>query len=477
MSDHYWQDGYLMQGDEYLDNAQDIILGLGKTGLSLLRFFAKDQHPQRPPLPIVCDTRENPPGLEVLRREFPEVEVRLGAFDSEFLCDCEGTIFVSPGISLKEPALLEAARRGVRISSDIDLFSTFANAPIIGITGSNGKSTVTTLVGEMAKKAGKRVAVGGNLGTPALDLLSKDIELYVLELSSFQLETCDELNAQVACLLNISEDHMDRYKRLEEYRDAKLRIFHGAYHHVLHEDLLGDFVMETGQTEECIPGALWSFGFNTGSDNLHFGVLRSNGVDYLSHDFDLLIPVSELKIRGTHNQLNAMAALAIGYAADLPMPAMLDALREFKGLPHRCQFVREHQGVTWYNDSKATNVGAARAAIEGLGQDISGKLILIAGGDGKGADFSPLLEPVINHCRAVILLGRDADKLAATLSGKSGSVPLHLVDSLEQAVGLAAQLAEKADAVLLSPACASLDMFNNFEHRGDVFAKAVEALT
>jgi len=464
-----------LEDDVDMAEPQDIILGLGKTGLSLLRFFAKDQHPQRPPLPIVCDTRENPPELATLRREFPEVEVRLGAFDAELLCACEGTIFVSPGISLKEPALLEAARRGVRMGGDIDVFSAFADAPIVAITGSNGKSTVTTLVGEMAKKAGKRVAVGGNLGTPALDLLSDDIELYVLELSSFQLETCQELGAQVACLLNISEDHMDRYASLKDYRAAKMRIFKGAWVRILAEEFLSEDEEneEEDEVHMCWHGGIWSFGFETGPEAEHFGLLRSDGVDYLAHDFDLLLPVSELKIRGTHNQLNAMAALAIGHAAGLPMAAMLDALREFTGLAHRCQFVRERAGVTWFNDSKATNVGAAKAAIEGLGCDIDGKLILIAGGDGKGADFAPLAKPVSLYCRAVILLGRDADQLAAALPK---TVRQYRVDNLEQAVQQAAVIAEAGDAVLLSPACASLDMFKNFEQRGDMFVKAVEAL-
>jgi len=465
--------------DEFEDDLgmaepQDIILGLGKTGLSLVRFFYDENQPSRL---IVCDTRLNPPELATLQREFPDVEVRLGALDAEFLCACEGTIFVSPGISLKEPALAEAIRRGVSLGSDIDAFATFAYpTPFIAITGSNGKSTVTTLVGEMAKKAGKRVAVGGNLGTPALDLLGDDVDLYVLELSSFQLETCNELGAQVACLLNISEDHMDRYEGLEEYLAAKMRIFNGACHHVLNEELLDnrdDFVEESGQSDDLIDGAIWSFGFNGGADDLHFGLLQSDGVDYLAHDFNRLMPVAELKIRGTHNQLNALAALAIGHAAGLPMEAMLEALREFPGLPHRCQWLRDYQGVAWYNDSKATNVGAACAAIEGLGQDISGKLILIAGGDGKGADFSPLAEPVVQYCRAVLLIGRDADKLVAALPN---TVPQHRVNSLEQAVSLAAQLAQVGDAVLLSPACASLDMFKHFEQRGDVFAQAVEAL-
>jgi len=453
-----------------------VVLGLGKTGLSLLRWLHPRAAAQGGAM-VVCDSRQNPPELSVLRREFPDVEVRLGAFDADFLC-AAGNVYVSPGISLKESALQELRqRKGKFLRGDIDIFSDAVNAPVVAITGSNGKSTVTTLVGEMAKKAGLRVAVGGNLGTPALDLLANDVELYVLELSSFQLETCYQLDAEVACCLNLSEDHMDRYENLDEYRAAKLRIFNGANYQVVNT-AFADL-----RSADELP--TWTFGeyqqdYSEYQEDdgrpRHFGKIFRRGVSYLSYADAFLLPVSTLKIRGTHNQDNALAALAIGHAAGLPMAAMLDALREFAGLPHRCQWLRERGGVNWYNDSKATNVGAARAAIEGLGQDTCGKLILIAGGDGKGADFSPLFGPVARYCAAVILLGRDADKLAAVLSGKRDSVPIYRVDSLEQAVSLAAQLAEKGDAVLLSPACASLDMFNNFEQRGDVFAKAVEAL-
>jgi len=446
-----------------MSHTQAMVLGLGKSGLSLVRALRS-----RGCTVCVCDSRQNPPELNAIAQEFPEVAVRLGEWDADFLQTAD-KVYISPGISLKEPALLEAARRGVVFSGDMDLFSELANAPIVAITGSNGKSTVTTLVGEMAKKAGLRVAVGGNLGTPALDLLEDDIQLYVLELSSFQLETCRELGAEVACCLNLSEDHMDRYDTLDEYRAAKLRIFNGAASQVVNTacpDL---------QSTEELP--TWTFGEQV--DDIaprHFGLIFSRGGYYLSYDDALLLPISQLKIRGTHNYDNALAALALGHAVALPLSAMLDALREFTGLPHRCQWLRELNGVNWYNDSKATNVGAACAAIKGLGVELSGELILIAGGDGKGADFSPLYGPVANYCRAVILLGRDADKLSVALSSKRDSVPLHRVDSLEQAVNLAARLAEPGDAVLLSPACASLDMFNNFEHRGDVFAQAVEAL-
>jgi UDP-N-acetylmuramoylalanine--D-glutamate ligase len=354
----------------------------------------------------------------------------------------------------------------VKLSGDIDLFARYAKAPIVAITGSNAKSTVTTLVGEMAVAAGKKVAVGGNLGTPALDLLSDDVELYVMELSSFQLETTDQLNAEVATCLNLSEDHMDRYADLPAYHLAKHRIFRGARQVVVNRD----DALSRPLVADQLP--CWYFGLGK-PDFKRFGLLEENGEKHLAFQFDTLLPVRELKIRGAHNQSNALAALALGHAVGLPMEAMLATLRQFAGLAHRCQWVGERQAVSYYDDSKATNVGAALAAIEGLGADIAGKLVLIAGGDGKGADFSALKAPVGRFCRAVVLLGRDAELLADALGD---AAPLIRVKTLEEAVARAAELAEAGDAVLLSPACASLDMFKNFEERGRLFAQAVEGL-
>jgi UDP-N-acetylmuramoylalanine--D-glutamate ligase len=437
-----------------------IIVGLGKSGMSLVRFLAN-----RGVSFAVADTRENPPELATLRRDYPQVDVRCGELDVEFLCRAD-ELYVSPGLALATPALQQTAARGVKMSGDIDLFARNAKAPIIAITGSNAKSTVTTLVGEMAAAAGKRVAVGGNLGTPALDLLDEAAELYVMELSSFQLETTTQLGAEVATVLNISEDHMDRYSGLPAYHLAKHRIFQGARQVVVNrQDALSRPLMTEGQP--C-----WTFGLNK-PDFHGFGLREENGEKYLAFQFDTLMPVSELKMRGTHNQANALAALALGHAVGLPMDAMLGSLRAFTGLEHRCQWLREREGVSYYNDSKATNVGAALAAIEGLGADISGKLVLIAGGDGKGADFSGLRAPVAAHCRAVVLLGRDAERLAQTLGD---AVPLIRVNSLEEAVQRSAEVAQSGDAVLLSPACASLDMFKNYEERGRLFAQAVEGL-
>nr|WP_207618996.1 UDP-N-acetylmuramoyl-L-alanine--D-glutamate ligase [Stutzerimonas degradans] len=437
-----------------------IVVGLGKSGMSVVRHLARRGLPF-----AVADTRANPPELATLKAQYPGVEVRCGELDVEFLCRAS-ELLVSPGLAIATPALQAAAARGVKLSGDIDLFAREAKAPIVAITGSNAKSTVTTLVGEMAAAAGRQVAVGGNLGTPALDLLDDGVELYVLELSSFQLETTDQLNAEVATCLNVSEDHMDRYSGLPAYHQAKHRIFRGARQVVINRDdrlsrpLIG----------EDVP--VWSFGLGK-PDFKGFGLLEEGGEKYLAFQFETLMPVSELKIRGAHNQANALAALALGHGVGLPFDAMLRTLRSFAGLAHRCQWVGERGGVAFYDDSKATNVGAALAAIDGLGADIPGKLVLIAGGDGKGADFSALHAPVARYCRAVVLLGRDADVLAAALDG---AAPLLRVRTLEEAVQQAAACATAGDAVLLSPACASLDMFKNFEERGRLFAAAVEAL-
>lgn len=439
---------------------QRIIVGLGVTGLSVARYLAGRDLPF-----AVCDTRTNPPGLDKLKRFAPMADLYLGELDVQLLSSADELI-VNPGIPLSTPAIQTAIQAGVQVVGDIELFARAAEAPIVAITGSNAKSTVTTLVGLMAEKAGRRVAVGGNIGTPALDLLDSKADLYVLELSSFQLETTEALNAEVATVLNISEDHMDRYADLGAYHLAKHRIFRGARQVVVNRD--------DALTRPLVADRLpcWSFGLDK-PDFRGFGLIEQDGQKHLAFEFKALMPVSELKIRGAHNQANALAALALGHAVGLPMAAMLEALRDFPGLPHRCQWVGQHAGVDYYDDSKATNVGAALAAIEGFGGTLQGKQVLIAGGDGKGADFSPLREPISRYCRAVVLLGRDADKLEQVLKDH---VPLQRVSSLDEAVSAAASLAQPGDAVLLSPACASLDMFANFEERGRLFAAAVGRL-
>ena len=440
---------------------QRIIVGLGVTGLSVARYLAGRDLPF-----AVCDTRANPPGLDKLKRFAPMADLYLGELDAQLLSSADELI-INPGIALSTPAIQAAIQAGVKVIGDIELFARAADAPVVAITGSNAKSTVTTLVGMMAEKAGRRVAVGGNIGTPALDLLDQKAELYILELSSFQLETTDALNAEVATVLNVSEDHMDRYADLASYHLAKHRIFRGARQIVVNRD--------DALTRPLVADQLpcWSFGLDK-PDFKGFGLIEQGGEKHLAFEFKTLMPVSELKMRGAHNQANALAALALGHAVGLAMAAMLEALREFAGLPHRCQWVGQHAGVDYYDDSKATNVGAALAAIEGFGGDLQGQQVLIAGGDGKGADFAPLVEPISRHCRAVVLLGRDADRLEQALGGR---VPVRRVAGIDEAAMAAAELARPGDAVLLSPACASLDMFANFEERGRLFAAAVRRLS
>lgn len=439
---------------------QRIIVGLGKTGLSVARFLAG-----RGLSFAVADTRENPPGLDQLKRFAPMADLYLGELDAGILGGASELI-VSPGIALAEPALQAARAAGASLIGDIELFAREARAPIIAITGSNAKSTVTTLVGEMATRAGVKLAVGGNIGTPALDLLEQNAELYVLELSSFQLETTDMLNAEVATVLNMSADHMDRYPGMVAYHQAKHRIFRGARQIVVNRD----DSLSRPLLNEQLP--CWTFGLSR-PDFKGFGLIKEDGEQHLAFEFKPLMPVSALKMRGAHNHSNALAALALGHAVGLPMAAMLETLREFAGLPHRCQWVANLAEVGYYDDSKATNVGAALAAIEGFAADCTGKIVLIAGGDGKGAEFAPLRKAIARHCRAVVLLGRDAPLLAETLDG---CTQLVRVSTLEEAVASAAAEAQAGDIVLLSPACASLDMFRNFEERGRLFAEAVRGL-
>ena len=432
-----------------------VVIGLGKTGISCVRYLAK----QGVNLAVV-DSREAPPFQDELKKDFPNVPYSFGDLDSTLLNQADELV-VSPGISLREPAILQQIKRGVKISGDIEIFAQNAKAPIVAITGSNGKSTVTTLVGEMAKHAGLKTKVGGNLGTPVLELLEDNTEIYVLELSSFQLETTHSLKAKAATVLNISEDHMDRYRDLSEYAAAKHRIFINCETAIINHD---DPV-----TYENIklPQKIISFGLSKQQNNFYV----DNG--YIMHDQKQLLKTSELKIKGLHQIANALAALALGTAIDLTESAMIAALKEFPGLPHRCQFVARKNEISWYNDSKGTNAGATKAAIEGLGADISGKLILIAGGLGKDADFSQLKNPVTKFVRSVILIGKDAKIIAQALEK---CCKILNANSLEEAVELASQEAKPGDCVLLSPACASFDMFNNFEHRGEVFMQAVHNL-
>lgn len=442
-----------------MSKQRQVVVGLGKTGLSLVRFLVRQGMPV-----AAIDTREQPPELAALQAEFPQVELHCGSLTTPLLMQAQ-TLYLSPGLAVDTAEIQAALAQGAQLSGDVDLFLQHAQAPVIAITGSNAKSTVTALVGAMAQAAGVRVAVGGNIGTPILNLLAADIELYVLELSSFQLETIRHLQAEVAVCLNISADHLDRYRDLAHYTDVKLQVYTQAKHAVINRD-------DLAAQPQATPAAVLSFGVEAPAEG-QFGLLNLNNEQYLAQGAQCLLPVNALKIRGTHNASNALAALAIGQAAGLPMAAMLRALREFPGLAHRCQWVAERGDVQWYNDSKATNVGATLAAIEGLAQ-AEHRLVLIAGGDGKGAAFGELAEAVRSHCRAVIVLGQDAQRIEDAL--RATGVAIQHVSSIEQAVSCAAAVAQPGDSVLLAPACASWDMFKNFEQRGELFVQAVEAL-
>ncbi len=433
-----------------------VIVGLGKTGLSCARFLAHRGVPFR-----VVDSRLAPPELEVFRREFPEVPVHLGSLDENRLRRATQLI-VSPGVSVREPALARAALAGVPITGDIEIFARTATAPVVAVTGSNGKSTVTALVGEMAAAQGIRVGVGGNIGTPALDLLvHPEPELHVLELSSFKLETTRSLNAIAAVVLNVSADHMDRYSDLADYSRAKSRIFRGGGIMVVNRD--DPRVVAMVKSGRHVVG--FTLGAPLASD---FGLREQHGESWVLRGAEPLLPARELMIRGRHNLANAMAALALGAAAGLSVHDMLATLRRFPGLPHRCQWVARQGGVDWYNDSKGTNVGATLAAIRGL--EVSAKVVLIAGGDGKGADFSPLREAMASLGRAAVLIGRDGPCVEAALDG---AVPSVYAADMEEAVSVARRLARPGDAVLLSPACASFDMYADYRQRGEMFMAAV----
>lgn len=429
-----------------------MIVGLGVTGLSVARYLV-GQHGHF----TVADSRQSPPGLDELKALDAEVDLQLGEFDARAFSDVDQLI-VSPGVDVRHPAIQQAMHNGVEVLGDIELFASVARAPVVAITGSNGKSTVTSLVADMARRAGRTICAGGNLGTPALDLLvGREPEFYVLELSSFQLETTFSLAAHVAVVLNVSEDHFDRYEDLDGYAAAKARIYENARVKIVNRD---DKLVSAMSSNSV------SFGLDTPQEN-DYGLREIDGKSCLVRGAEKLIGESCVGLPGRHNTANALAALAIGNAMGLPLQAMRSTLRSYEGLPHRCQRVAiGENNVTWYNDSKATNVGATLAALQGL----PGKVVLIAGGLGKDADFSPLREAVAEKARAVVLIGRDADHLARVLEG---SAPIVHAKDMAEAVSEAAQLAQPDDSVLLAPACASFDMFDNYMHRGDVFTRTV----
>jgi len=471
-----------------LNGTTVLVLGLGETGLAMAKWLAGRGARLR-----VADTRERPPGADELRALLPAVELHLGEWrDATF----EGAdlIAISPGLSRGIAQVQRALARGVPVIGDVELFARSLPQPdssqprprILAITGTNGKTTVTSLTGALCRAAGLDVEVAGNISPAVLDALAsretkvkqggKPAEAWVLELSSFQLESTESLAADAATMLNLSEDHLDRHAGMGEYGAAKRRIFQGAGVQVLNRDDPASLAM-------ALPGRrVISFGLDAprvygGEDD--FGLMEVGGERWLAHGKTSLLAIKDLRIAGLHNAANALAALALAHAIGLAVSGergqpLLQALKEFRGLPHRVELVRELDGVRYYDDSKGTNVGSTVAALKGLGGQEAGKVVLIAGGEGKGQDFSPLREPVSTAARRVILIGLDAPLIEAALAG--AGVPLERAGSMEAAIHLAAQHACPGDAVLLSPACASFDMFRNYKHRGEVFNAAVQAL-
>ena len=450
-----------------LKSKRVLVLGLGDTGLSVLRWLAT-----KGAVLSVADSRDNPSNIDDLARDMPHVTVYTGKFKAHILLDAE-LIVISPGVALSEPAVQAALSHGVTVIGDVELFAQYRpkNAKVIAITGSNGKTTVTTLVGEICKTAGLNTIVAGNIGLPVLDALQMDVpDIYVLELSSFQLETTINLHVDAATVLNVCEDHMDRYDTITDYATAKSRLLKHAKVAVLNRD---DAISLAMEAENII-----TFGLNTAPTINDFGLIQ-NGELWFAIGQHKLCKTSDLKIAGQHNVANALAAAALCSAVGVEKLAIVESLRVFKGLPHRVEWVASIDDVDYYDDSKGTNVGATCAAIAGMTKNDNGhnrpqKVVLIAGGDGKGQDFSPLAVAVQANSRAVVLIGRDAPVIEAVL--QATDIPCYQAIDLPEAVNIAKRVAQEGDAVLLSPACASFDMFNNYVHRAEVFVDAVKRL-
>ena len=440
------------------NNKRALVVGLGLTGRSCVRHLVARGYAVRG-----VDTRAAPPELEKLRREYPQVELHLGGLPQP-LFDDPGLLVVSPGVSLKEASIARAVNRGAQPVGDIELFARAVTAPVLAITGTNGKSTVTALTGAMCQAADLKTLVGGNIGTPALELLEQPApDVYVLELSSFQLETTWSLNARAATVLNLTPDHMDRYTSLNEYAAAKARVFRGNGTLALNAD-------DARVLGMSVPGRrAVHFGLGAPLAAGDYGVRAHAGEEWVVRGEARLLRVSEVLLAGRHNLANVLAAMALSETVGVPAAAQVEAARRFRGLPHRTELVMEKNGVRWINDSKGTNVGATVAALNGM----TAPTILIAGGDGKGQDFRELKSAVTAHARAVVLIGRDAALIEVALGNV---VPVQRAEDMSQTVVLARRLAQPGDAVLLSPACASFDMFRNYEHRGDVFRAAVKKL-
>lgn len=434
------------------------VVGLGQSGMSCVRFLL-----QQGLKPLVFDTRNAPPQAEQLNELAPELELHCGPLDVSSLLACD-VLVVSPGLDLRMPALQMARDAGVLLVGDTDIFAQYVQAPVLGITGSNGKSTVTQLTGELLAAAGKKVAIGGNIGIPMLDVLADDVDVYVLELSSFQLDTMHDLQLHAGALLNISDDHLDRYLNREAYATSKQRIYRNAEQGIWNRE-------QRSTAPERMPFVQQlSFGSDEAEQERPglFGLGHAEGVPSIQFKGQTLLHANELQLAGLHNLLNAQAALALLHSLEVEFSTeVLNCLRQFRGLPHRCELVAEHEGVRWVNDSKATNIGAAEAAIQGLRPLVKGKLILIAGGDGKGADFNTF-KPALQLVDELIVLGRDGARI-----GQQHSISTSVKDMAE-AVKVAASKTIPGSTVLLAPACASLDMFSNYQERGEVFKAAVQ---
>jgi len=450
-----------------------LVLGLGETGLSMARFLARRGARLR-----VADSREAPPALDALCRAMPQAEVALGPFAARLL-DGIDLVAISPGLPLAGEVPRAAAARGIDIAGDIELFARAlpAGAKVIAVTGTNGKTTVTALTGAMVRAGGLDAEVAGNIGPAALDaLMAREDErsvpdAWVLELSSFQLETTASLRAAAATMLNLTEDHLDRYADMAAYASAKARIFAGDGVQVLNRE-------DAYSRAMALPGRrAVSFGLDTPPEPHDFGLVKVRGDWWLARGTTPLLAVAEMRLEGLHNAANALASMALARELGVPCAAMLDTLRTFRGLPHRVERVADRHGVAFYDDSKGTNVGSTVAALAGFAKQHAGgtaRVVLIAGGDGKQQDFAPLASAVAAAARAVVLIGRDAPQIQRALAGCG--VPVTGATTMEQAVEHAAAAARPGDVVLLSPACASFDMFRNYRHRGETFRAAVERL-
>jgi UDP-N-acetylmuramoylalanine--D-glutamate ligase len=452
-----------------------LVLGLGETGLSIARWVARHGARAR-----VADTRAAPPALDPLRASVPQAEVITGPFADTLLGEVD-LVAASPGIPLSEPIIQSARTRGIAITGDVELFARFlTSAPpsrVIAITGTNGKSTVTALAGAMCRAAGLDCEVAGNISPAVLTAAGERLEngrwpdAWVLELSSFQLETTESLFAHAATVLNISADHLDRYADLAAYAAAKARIFaHGSVQ-VLNRDDRTSIAMRRPDRRVV------TFGLDPGPEYTEFGLLRVFGQYWLAKGATPLIAARDIQLAGLHNGANALAALALCQAIGLKLAPLLDALREFRGLPHRVERVAELDGIAFYDDSKGTNVGSTVAALAGLARQMNGtggKVVLIAGGEGKQQDFRPLAAAVARAARSVVLIGRDAPLIESAINESGAAV--QRAETMVEAVTLAYAAARPGDVVLLSPACASFDMFANYKQRGEVFRAAVNGL-